>query len=686
MRKQAPPILQSEAAECGIACLAMIAHAFGKEISLFSLRQQLSISLRGTSLRDLIVGANQIGLTARPLRVEPQGLVDVRTPCILHWGFNHFVVLCGRTRQGFRINDPRVGSRVVSEREFGELFTGIALELSPTNDFKPSPAEPPTPVSKLLGHVIGLRPRLVEVLVLGLVLELFAIVPPLVIQWIIDQAISSATVDLLWLLGFMMVMIATLHALTSAVRGWAVAGLNADLGLQWTRNTFAHLLRLPIKFFERRTLGDVVSRFESIATIQRAITNDFVEAIIDGLLAVGTLAMMIAYSPALAIISISIVTVYVAVRIATYQSSLMRSREQIVHAARQESLFYESVRGIQTLRMLGKEAERVAIWGNVLTEQFNAKVSADRIAVLTKASSTWLFGIERATIICLSAMAVMTGKFSLGMLFAFLAYREQFAARMGALIDRYFDFRLLRTHTERLADVVQAPAEPVHSGRQCTTSDEGLSVVVSNVSFRYAERDIEVLRDFTMEVNKGEWVAITGPSGCGKTTLAKLLLGLLVPTAGDIRFDGLSHADIGTSRFVDEVGAVMQDDHLFMGSIADNICFFDGAADHEWIEACAIASNIHNEILEMPMRYETYVGDTGTAISGGQRQRILLARALYRRPKLLILDEATSHLDTANEIRLNESISRLNITRIVIAHRQESIRVADRVIEMSRPR
>lgn len=686
MRRQTPAILQSEAAECGIACLAMIAHNFGKKISLLSLRQQLSVSLRGTSLRDLIVGANQIGLTARPFRVEPSGLVDVRTPCILHWGFNHFVVFCGRTRQGFQINDPRIGSRIISEREFGELFTGIAIELAPANDFKPTGPEPPTPISKLLGHIVGLRSRLIEVLVLGLVLELFAIVPPLVIQWIIDQAISSATVDLIWLLGFILVMIATVHALTSAVRGWAVAGLNADLGIQWIRNTFAHLLRLPIKFFERRTLGDVVSRFESIATIQKAVTNDFVEAIIDGLLVVGTLAMMIAYSPMLAGISMSIVIVYVAVRIATYQSLLMRSREQIVHAARQESLFYESVRGIQTLRMLGKEAERVAIWANVLTEQFNARLRADRIAVLTKAASTWLFGVERATVICLSAVAVMTGKFTLGMLFAFLTYREQFATRIGALIDRYFDFRLLRTHTERLADVVQTSAEPVHPGRLCTLSDQGLSVAVSNLDFRYANREIDVLRDFTMQVGKGEWVAITGPSGCGKTTLAKLLLGLLVPTGGDIRFDGLTHADIGTRRFVDEVGAVMQDDHLFMGSIADNICFFDGAADQEWIEACAAASNIHNEILEMPMRYETYVGDMGTAISGGQRQRILLARALYRRPKLLILDEATSHLDTANEARLNDSISRLNITRIVIAHRQESISVADRVIEMSRPR
>jgi len=298
-----------------------------------------------------------------------------------------------------------------------------------------------------------------------------------------------------------------------------------------------------------------------------------------------------------------------------------------------------------------------------------------------QASHSLIFGIERVAIIWLAALMVLKGEFSAGMLIAFAAYADQFTSRAAGLIDKWNDFRMLGLHAERVADIALTPAE--------TSLEAGYAgplpvdcVEVKNLGFRYAEGEPWVFKDCSLRIEAGECVAIAGPSGCGKTTLAKLLLGLLEPTEGTILFGGIDIRKLGLARYRSAVAAVLQDDTLFAGSIADNIAFFDPDATPLKVEAAARLAHIHDEVVAMPMNYQSLVGDMGSSLSGGQKQRVLLARALYRRPKLLVLDEATSHLDVERERQINAVIKRMKLTRLVIAHRPETLASADRVIAL----
>lgn len=288
--------------------------------------------------------------------------------------------------------------------------------------------------------------------------------------------------------------------------------------------------------------------------------------------------------------------------------------------------------------------------------------------------------MERIIIIWIAALAVLRNELSVGMLFAFISYKDQFSQRMAGLIDKVLELRMLRLHGDRFADIVFSRPEDSAKESQNDTLSLPLSLEIANLSFRYADSEPFVIQGLNLSIPAGQCIAITGASGCGKTTLVKVLLGLLRPSEGEMVIGGKKLAQLGLTNYRSLIGAVMQDDCLFAGSIADNICFFDQAPDFSWIQQCASLAAVHNEILAMPMGYNTLVGDIGSGLSGGQHQRLLLARALYRKPRILILDEATSNLDIWNEQAVNTSIKKLQLTRIVVAHRPETIAMADRVV------
>ncbi|WP_337178620.1 peptidase domain-containing ABC transporter, partial [Hydrogenophaga borbori] len=355
--------------------------------------------------------------------------------------------------------------------------------------------------------------------------------------------------------------------------------------------------------------------------------------------------------------------------------------EQIVLAAKQQSTFLESVRGIQAIKLFGRESQRLAVWQNRLVDTTNRVLKTQRFMIGYRLALGLLGAVESILVVWIGAQLILGGVFSIGMLFAFVAYKGVFSARMSSLIDKAVELRMLRLQGERLADIVLTSREA--NGEPEGMGDTSLpSLCLDAVSFRYSELDPWVLRETRLTIPAGAAMAIVGPSGCGKTTLAKLLLGLLRPTAGRIAVQGRerSLSDAGHLRYI--TGAVMQDDHLFTGSLADNIAFFDPRPDLEKIERVARLACIHDDIRHMAMGYHTLVGDMGTALSGGQRQRILLARALYREPKILVLDEATSHLDVALERAINDAVRGLKMTRIVIAHRPETIAACDLVVEL----
>ena len=682
--RRTPVILQTETAECGLACLAMVAGHHGHRIDLATLRARHAISLRGSTLADLMQLAGHLQLAPRPLRLELEHLPQLKLPCVLHWDLDHFVVLVRVRGDHATIHDPARGRCELALADLSKHFTGIAMELEPTAAFVSRTERRNIRLFDLIGRLPGLGEAVVQVLVLALVLQLVVLIGPFYMQWVVDQALVAQDRDLVTVLGVGFALLALMQAGVTALRAWVLMVLGTSLNLQVLANLFRHLIRLPMSWFEKRHIGDIVSRFESVNTIQRTLTGGFLEALIDGVMAAVTLAMMLLYSVRLTLIVLAAAAAYALLRVALYRPLRLATEEQIVRGARRHTHFLETVRGMQSIRLFAHEAPRGVAWQNLAVDEFNAGVRTQRLGILYQSLNGVLFGVENVATIWLGALLVLDGAgFSAGMLFAFVAYKTQFVQRVAALVEKGLELRMLGLHTERIADIALTAPEPLDAFAAGGSPTLDGAIAVSGLAFRYAESEAAVLEDVSFSVEPGESVAIVGPSGCGKTTLVKLMLGLLQPSAGRIEADGVPIARLGLAHYRGAVASVMQDDQLFAGSIGENICFFDPRPDHARIEQCARLAAVHDDVASMPMQYNTLVGDMGTVLSGGQKQRILLARALYRRPKILFLDEATSHLDLARERSVNEAVRGLKLTRIIVAHRPETIASADRVIVLA---
>ena len=673
-------VVQTEASECGLACLAMVAAHHGLEIGMPEMRRRLPMSLKGLRLSQLIDIAGKLGLHGRALRLELEGLSRLDTPAILHWDLNHFVVLESVRRDSVVVLDPALGRRTLPMAEVSRHFTGVALELEPGQEFTPDARREAVSLRKLTGPVRGFWRAMALLLTLSLALQVFVLATPFYMQWVVDQVLVSADASLLTVLGIGFAMLVVIQVAVSVLRGWTVVYLSARFGLQWMANVFAHLLRLPLDYFEKRHLGDIVSRIGSVQRIQQTITTNFVEAVVDGLMALATLAMMLAYSPSLVMVTLVAVVLYLGLRMATFRRFRDGSEQQLVEAARQQSHFFETARGMQTIKVSGIEGQRRSSYLNLLRRTIDREVWLARVDLVFSQSNALIVGLERVAVIWIGASFALDGTFTVGMLIAYLAYKEQFTQRVAALIDRAMEFRMLRLHGERLADIVMTEPEPVEQATEPLAKPP--LIQARSLSFRYADGEPWVIANCDLDIGHGESVAIAGPSGCGKSTLVKLLLGLLTPVAGEIRIDGVPLKHLGPANFRRSAGVVMQDDQLFAGSIGENISLFGDAWDQARIEEAARRAAVHDDIVAMPMGYQTLIGDMGSSLSGGQRQRILMARALYRRPMLLILDEATSHLDVERERLVNTAVGALELTRIIVAHRPETIASADRVLLM----
>ncbi len=676
-----PVILQTEAAECGLACVAMVAGYHGLRTDLSTLRRRFSISLKGITLRGLIEIAKAMHMTSRPLKLEMEHLAQLQCPCILHWDMCHFVVLKQVSGKYATIHDPAVGERTLLLDEFSKYFTGIALELHPTANFSVKNETQKFTLFSLMGNIHGLRSGLAQILLMAFALEIIAIASPFYMQWTVDHALVNNDTDLITVLGLGFLLLVLIQSIVGAVRSWMIAVLSTSLNFQWLSNVFGHLVRLSLEYFEKRHTGDIVSRFGSISTIQKALTTGFVQILVDGILVIGTLAMMTLYSIQLSCLALIAVLLYGLLRSAIYRPLRNATTEQIIHAAKQQTHFMETTRGIQSVRLFGKCEERRSSWLNSLADEFNSGIRIQKINISYTTANTFLFGIERVIVIWLAALAVTKNELSIGMLFAFLAYKDQFSKRVSGLIDNLFELKMLRLHGERVADIVLSAVERESVGDvEIDTSQILPTISIVNLSYRYSSSEPWILRNIDLRIEAGEFIAFTGPSGCGKTTLIKLLLGLITPTEGSINIGGMSIHQLGLSNYRNMIGTVMQDDTLFSGSLSENISFFDPTPDQSRIEKAAEQASIHEEIMHMPMSYNSLVSDIGTGMSGGQKQRVLLARALYKQPSILVLDEATSHLDVGNERIVNDVVKAMHLTRIIAAHRPETISMAQRVV------
>jgi ATP-binding cassette subfamily B protein RaxB len=676
-----PVVLQSEAAECGLACLAMVAGAHGLDTDLPTLRRRFSLSLKGVTLAELVRMAHVLQLNTRALRAEPAELAQVQLPCVLHWDLNHFVVLVSLQRGEAVIHDPARGLLCLKLAELSRHFSGVLLELQPAAGFQPARERQHVSLRQLLGPVRGLKRSLLQIFTLALALEVFVLLSPFFMQWVVDGALVSADRDLVLTLGIGFGLLVLVQAATAAARSWAVLALSASLNLQWLVNVFAHLLRLPVAWFEKRHAGDIWSRFGAVQHIQRTLTTSFIEAVLDGLLVLLTLVMMLLYSPLLTALVLGAVAGYGLLRWAFFGPLRRASEEALVFEARQSSHFLESLRGVLAIKLFNAQGERQSRFSSLVVETMNAQLTVRKLELVFTVLHRLLFGLERVGVVWLGALLVIDQRLSLGMLFAFVAYKETFAARVSALVDKAVDLKMLRLQGERLADIVLTAPELEAEAAEAPRPLDG-SLELRDLRFAYADGEPEVLRGVNLRIEAGESVAIVGPSGCGKTTLLKLMLGVHQPTAGEVLVGGVPLGRAGLHAWRDHVGVVMQDEPLFSGSLLDNISFFSPEPDADWAQACARLACVHDEIAAMPMGYHTLIGDMGAALSGGQKQRVLLARALYKRPKILLLDEATSSLDVERERAVNQAIRHLALTRVIVAHRPETIQSAGRVIAL----
>jgi ATP-binding cassette subfamily B protein RaxB len=675
-----PMILQTEAAECGLACLAMVAGFCGYRCDLADLRRRFGMSLKGATLKDVVRIADQLGLASRPVRLDLDELALLKRPCILHWDLNHFVVLKSVGRHGIVIHDPGVGVRRLPAAEVSRHFTGVALELTPLGGFEPAQAAPRVRVRALLGRMIGVKGSLGQLFLLALAIEVFAVVSPFFMQWVVDHALVTADRDLLLTLALGFALLLLLKTAVSAMRGWMLIALGASLKVQGRANLFSHLVSLPASYFETRYLGDIMSRFGSQETILQAITTDVVEAMLDGLMASVTLVVMFIFAPMLAVVVLAGALLYGALRWAAYTPLRQASAEAIVWAARRDTHFLETMRGIKTIKLFNAQEGRRSHWLNLLIETINRQLTTQKLQLLFRTANQLLIGTLAILVVWLGAQRILENTFSVGMLLAFIMYKDQFLDRVSNLINKALDLKMLSLHGERLADIALTAPEPQDRSVDLDREHVPVSIEVRNLRYRYSENDPWVLDRLSFRVEAGESVAIVGASGCGKTTLLKLLASLLQPTEGEILVDGQPLPRLGMKRYRSLIGVVMQDDQLFAGSIADNISFFSERPDPARIEECAKLAAVHEDILAMPMGYNTLIGDMGTVLSGGQKQRVLIARALYHRPGILLLDEATSHLDVSREKSVNAAVLATRVTRIIVAHRPETVNSADRVI------
>jgi len=695
--KSVPLILQAEIAECGLASMAMVASFYGHQLDMPAMRKRFSANLKGMNLQQLIDVGDGLGLASRALQCPIDEAHKLTTPCILHWDMNHFVVLTkvsgnvnGKGNKAtFSINDPAVGKRTLTFDEFGKHFTGICLELTPTNKFEVKQEQARMKFTQLWSSMSGLKSGLVKLVALSLVLQLFALMSPYYMQWVVDEVLVSFDEPLLTVLAMGFGLIVIISTVTNAVRSWLILRLSSVLNMQMGVNLLRHLLRLPMNYFESRHVGDIVSRFGSLAQIRERITTGFVETLVDGVMSITVLIMMALYSLKLTAIVLGAITLYTIVRLVLYRPLHQATEEMIQSSAKEQSSFLENIRGMQTIKLFGNESQRQGIWQNRYAEVINAEIRLGRLNISFESFNKLLFGLENVFVIYFAAQMVMGNSLTVGMVLAFIAYKQQLTQRFANLIEQIIQFKMMRLHLDRISDIALTNQEANREGKgdgngnpQLSTGASKGALTLENICFAYSDEDSAVLQSVNLSLNAGDSIAITGPSGAGKTTLMKIMLGLLQPTSGRVLLDGKDITHLGLKNYRKQISAVMQDDTLLAGSIADNISFFDPQPDFAKIEQCAHLASIHDDICKMTMGYNSLVGDMGSNLSGGQLQRVLLARALYQSPSILYMDEATSHLDTDNEAKISEQIQHLSMTRIMIAHRQETINMANKVYQL----
>ncbi len=677
-----PFIKQQSAVDCGVACLAMIGLYWGKRFDINQLRHLANVDRRGASLKGLVLAAEQVGFSARPVKASLDQISRQPLPAIAHWQGRHYVVVYEVTKRQVLVGDPELGRKRYSHREFMEGWTGYTLLLQPTVLLEKAPE-----AKKSLSRFIKLlKPHwlvLTEILLASLLIQVFGLVTPLLTQLLLDRVVVQRSGTTLIAIGTGLMIFSFFRIVLSSLRQYLLYHTANRIDVSLVVGFISHALRLRLSYFETRYVGDITSRIAENQKIRRFITGDAITTLLDLVMVFVYIGLMVWYSWQMAVLALAMVPLLFLITIISTPFLRQVSRAEFLANTQESSYLIEALTGIGTVKSMGLERRVRWRWEALFTKaiklNFSGRVIRERMRF---ASSLVETGVSRSLLL-FGIWLVINDQLTIGQLMAFNMLLGNVITPFMRLIDLWDDFQEVLISVERLNDVLDSPAE--ESGADSLTQLPTIAgkIRFENVTFRYnLESTTNTLENLSFEVQPGQTVALVGRSGSGKTTISKLLLGLYLPTDGKIFVDGYDLATVSMRSLRQQVGVVDQNTFLFGGTIRENLTVGHPESSMAAILESARLAGADRFIDGLPMGYDSPIGEGGGMLSGGQRQRLAIARALLGKPRLLILDEATSSLDAETERLIQENFNQISHqqTTLIIAHRLSTVRNADLIL------
>ncbi|HEY1584324.1 MAG TPA: peptidase domain-containing ABC transporter [Polyangia bacterium] len=678
--RRIPLVHQLTPTECGAACLTMVLGYHGKAVRLDEVRTVMGVGRDGSTARAILNTAAWYGMRGRGVKLELDELAYLPPGSILHWEFAHFVVF-QRLHRGFvELLDPGLGARRIPLAELGRSFTGVALVIEPSETFS-TDGVTPRPIWDLLRKLLAQSGDWYRIVAISIMLQLFALALPLLTGLVVDRVVPRGDAHLLAVVVLGIAGVVGFHFLASMIRAHLLLHLRTALDSRLTLGLLDHLLQLPFRFFQQRQAGDLMGRLNSNANIREMLTSSAISTLLDGALVSVYLVLMLVANRAFGLLVLVLALAQVGLFALARRRQAELMAESLSTQARSESYLVELLAGIETLKATGNELRAGAHWSGLFVDQLNVSLERSRLDALVDSLQGTLRIGSPLVILVVAATQVLDGTLSLGAVLSLAALASSFLVPLSTLVATASQLQLLGSYLRRIEDILCAEPEQRRDRSYLAPALRG-RIAVEGVTLRYEPLAPPVLRDVSLAIAPGEFVAIVGRSGSGKSSLANLLVGLHAPTSGRILYDGVDLAELDVRSVRRQAGIVNQTAHLFGASIRTNIAIADPDLPIEDVIEAARRAHIHDEISAMPMGYDTILVNAGAALSGGQRQRIAIARALLRCPAILLFDEATSALDALTERAVQEELARLRCTRIVIAHRLSTIRNADRIFVM----
>ena len=679
-RRRVPEITQMSAVECGLACLAMVLSYHGRQTSISELRAQSGLGRDGLSALSIVKIARNYNMRVRAISLQHSDFRSVPLPSIVHWEFNHFIVVERWSPKGLQIVDPATGRKHLSNKQFDEGFTGVAITLEPGVHFDRSEASGRLSLSEYLVQYMRQTPMvMLQVLLISLLLQSFGLILPLLTKFVLDQVLPFKMNNVIDLLGAGIALLVLTQTAATLLREWLLVYLRARIDMRMMLDFFERLLTLPYTFFQLRSSGDLLARMSSNSVIRDMLSNQLISTLLDGSTVLIYFFILSWQSWPFALLTVALGIVQMILILVTNRATRDLAHRELTAQGKSQGFMAETLAGMATLKAAGAEQQSMEQWTNLYLEQLNISVRRSYLAAIVNSLVSLLRSLSPLALLWLGVVQVLNGTLSIGTMFALNALAIAFLTPLASLVASVQQLQLVRAHFERLADV--STAEP-EQDRAAVLPPPYLSghIHLDHVSFCYDPEAPEVLHDINLRIEAGQKVALVGRTGSGKSTLGKLLLGLYLPSKGQILYDNFPLSNLDYQDVRRQFGVVMQDTALFSGTVRHNVTMHDPSMTTEQVVEAAQLAAIHEDVLKMPMGYETFISEGGSALSGGQRQRLALARAIAHHPAILLLDEATSHLDALTEQHVEQNLRQVDCTQIIIAHRLSTIRDADVII------